>query len=164
MPSPPAVGTEVNKQALTIAGFISTKTKSRGESKDCGRCSTTDHGLPGITLPRISAGHRDSAQGALRRSRLAVRRQVRRFRALCYVERGHCRLVARNGNEFSWFATLVAGIAAMLAVDDALLDGEMIALDPTGRSSATCFGPPQHPPMSRLICSGSTVPTCARCR
>jgi bifunctional non-homologous end joining protein LigD len=56
------------------------------------------------------------------------------FRALCYVELGHCRLISRNGNVFERFATLASKIAAALTVNEAVLDGEVIAPDLTGRS------------------------------
>ena len=38
------------------------------------------------------------------------------FRALCYLERGRCRLVSRNGNDFRRFDALAAEIAAALRV------------------------------------------------
>jgi len=52
------------------------------------------------------------------------------FRALCYLEQGR----ARNGNLMSRFAGLGEKIAASLDVDDdAILDGEIIGTDETGR-------------------------------
>jgi bifunctional non-homologous end joining protein LigD len=55
------------------------------------------------------------------------------FRALAYLEQGRCRLISRNGNLMSRFTGLSDRIAAALAVDDAILDGEVIAADETGR-------------------------------
>jgi bifunctional non-homologous end joining protein LigD len=55
------------------------------------------------------------------------------FRALCYLERGCCRLVSRNGNDFRRFDALAAEGAAALRVDEAILDGEVIVADATGR-------------------------------
>jgi bifunctional non-homologous end joining protein LigD len=55
------------------------------------------------------------------------------FRALCYLEQGSCRLISRNGNPMHRFAGLGERIAASLDVDDAILDGEVIAADETGR-------------------------------
>ena len=55
------------------------------------------------------------------------------FRALCYLEQGSCRLISRNGNLMSRFAGLSDQVAASLAVGDAILDGEIIAADETGR-------------------------------
>jgi bifunctional non-homologous end joining protein LigD len=64
------------------------------------------------------------------------------FRALCYLEQGRrvehasstrCRLVSRNGNPMHRFEGLGDKIAASLDVTDAILDGEVIAADETGR-------------------------------
>jgi bifunctional non-homologous end joining protein LigD len=54
------------------------------------------------------------------------------FRGLCYVEQGRCRFVSRNGNVLSRFEALGNHVAAILHVDDAIIDGEVIA-DETGR-------------------------------
>ena len=55
------------------------------------------------------------------------------FRALCYLAQGRCRMISRNGNLMSRFASLGDKIAASLDVGDAILDGEVIAADETGR-------------------------------
>jgi bifunctional non-homologous end joining protein LigD len=55
------------------------------------------------------------------------------FRALCYLEQGHCRLISRNGNPMDRFASLGESFAAALDVGSAILDGEIIAADETGR-------------------------------
>ena len=55
------------------------------------------------------------------------------FRALCYLERGSGCLISRNGNLMRRFDALALQVAAALAVDDAILDGEVIAADETGR-------------------------------
>jgi bifunctional non-homologous end joining protein LigD len=56
------------------------------------------------------------------------------FRALLYVEVGtHCRFVSRNGNTLTRFDELCKHVAAEFEADDAILDGEMIAADETGR-------------------------------
>ena len=55
------------------------------------------------------------------------------FRAVCYLEQGRSRLISRNGNLMSRFAGLGEKIAASLDVDDAILDGQVIAADETGR-------------------------------
>ena len=54
-------------------------------------------------------------------------------RAFCYLEPGRCRLISRNGNQMHRFAGLSDQIAASLDVSDAILDGEIIATDETGR-------------------------------
>jgi bifunctional non-homologous end joining protein LigD len=55
------------------------------------------------------------------------------FRALCYLEQGRCRLISRDGNPMRRFAGLSDRIAASLDVSDAILDGEVITADETGR-------------------------------
>ena len=55
------------------------------------------------------------------------------FRGLCYLEQGRCRFVSRNGNVLSRFEVLGDQVAAVLDVDDAIIDGEVIAADGTGR-------------------------------
>jgi len=55
------------------------------------------------------------------------------FRGLCYLERGSNRIISRNGNQLSRFDTLADQVAAALGVDNAILDGEVIAADESGR-------------------------------
>jgi bifunctional non-homologous end joining protein LigD len=55
------------------------------------------------------------------------------FRALAYVAEGRCRLISRRGNVMKRFNDLSASIAKELKVTDAILDGEIVALDGTGR-------------------------------
>src|SRR5215831_11684439 len=55
------------------------------------------------------------------------------FRALYYIERGRCRFISRNGNLMRRFDALADQVAAALGVDDVVIDGEVIAVDETGR-------------------------------
>src|SRR5690349_24730909 len=55
------------------------------------------------------------------------------FRGLCYVEQGRNRLISRNWNTFDQFADLADAVAGELGVREAVLDGEVIAADETGR-------------------------------
>jgi bifunctional non-homologous end joining protein LigD len=55
------------------------------------------------------------------------------FRALCYIDQGRNSLISRNNNVMTRFDALAGQVAAMLGVDDAILDGEVIAADETGR-------------------------------
>ena len=55
------------------------------------------------------------------------------YRALCYVEPRRDRLISRNNNIMTRFDPLADQVAAALEVDDAILDGEIIASDETGR-------------------------------
>src|SRR5438876_3280682 len=56
------------------------------------------------------------------------------FRALAFVEDGQCRLVSRNGHMFRKFADLCGSVATTIRADSAVLDGEIVCLDATGRS------------------------------
>jgi bifunctional non-homologous end joining protein LigD len=56
------------------------------------------------------------------------------FRALAYIENGQCRLVSRNGNRIRSFGTLEQWIGKALKTTDAILDGEVVCLDESGRS------------------------------
>jgi bifunctional non-homologous end joining protein LigD len=55
------------------------------------------------------------------------------FRGLCYIEQGRCRFFSRNGNVLSRFETLGEQFAAVLDVDEAIIDSEVIVVDETGR-------------------------------
>ena len=55
------------------------------------------------------------------------------FRGLCYLERGHCRFISRNGNVLGRLDALCDQVAAEIGVDEAILDGEVIVADGTGR-------------------------------
>jgi bifunctional non-homologous end joining protein LigD len=55
------------------------------------------------------------------------------FRGLCYIEQRRCRFVSRNGNVLSRFEALGDQVAAVLDIDEAVIDGEVIVADGTGR-------------------------------
>ena len=55
------------------------------------------------------------------------------FRGLCYVEQGRCRVISRNGNKLSRFDALADQVGRLLPVDEAIIDGEVIAADESGR-------------------------------
>src|SRR5919108_2773181 len=54
------------------------------------------------------------------------------FRALAYLEKGWCRLVSRNGNQFKRFDDLCRSIPNDIEAQNAVLDGEIVALDNAG--------------------------------
>jgi bifunctional non-homologous end joining protein LigD len=56
------------------------------------------------------------------------------FRALAYVKAGQCQLVSRKGYIYKRFTELTDQIAASLNVHSAVLDGEIVCLDKTGKS------------------------------
>jgi bifunctional non-homologous end joining protein LigD len=55
------------------------------------------------------------------------------FRSLAYLEDGRCRLVSRHRNVYKSFETLRDALAGLKA-NDAILDGEIVALDSSGVS------------------------------
>lgn len=59
------------------------------------------------------------------------------FRSLAYVEGGECSVISRNGNRFSSFGDLAAGINHGLNVGSAILDGEIVCLDRDGKTNFT---------------------------
>lgn len=56
------------------------------------------------------------------------------FRSLVRVERGQCRLISRNGNDFKSFSVLNDTIEAEITAKSAVLDGEIVSLDAAGKS------------------------------
>ena len=58
------------------------------------------------------------------------------YRALSYVRGGEAKLVSRNGNDLTQrFAPVAKELAKALRTPDAVLDGEVVALDDRGRAS-----------------------------
>jgi bifunctional non-homologous end joining protein LigD len=59
------------------------------------------------------------------------------FRALAYIQNGECRLVSRKQHTYTRFADLRAAIPGDINAVDAILDGEIVVLDPTGKPRFT---------------------------
>jgi bifunctional non-homologous end joining protein LigD len=55
------------------------------------------------------------------------------FRALAYIESTGTRLVSRRGNTYKRFAELATAIHAELGQHEAVLDGEIVCVDASGR-------------------------------
>jgi bifunctional non-homologous end joining protein LigD len=55
------------------------------------------------------------------------------FRALAYITDGRCRLISRRGNEMKRFKDLSELLAKDLKATSIILDGEIVALDGTGK-------------------------------
>jgi ATP-dependent DNA ligase len=47
---------------------------------------------------------------------------------LCYIEQSRCCFLSRNGNVLSRFEVLAEQLAALLQIDEAIIDGEVIAV------------------------------------
>lgn len=57
------------------------------------------------------------------------------FRALAVIQNGTCVLYSRNGNRFGPFNELARAVSQECQADNAILDGEIVCLDPKdGRS------------------------------
>jgi len=78
---------------------------------------------------------------------------------MCYVENGRCSLVSRRGNVFTRFdalgeqvaSALCRDVVSELGVDEAILDGEVIVADETGRHAVLRSSPAHAPPDLRRI-------------
>jgi bifunctional non-homologous end joining protein LigD len=57
------------------------------------------------------------------------------FRALAHIEGHHCTLVSRNGHVFRSWPHLAEELAHSVRCSSAVLDGEIVCLDPDGRSN-----------------------------
>jgi hypothetical protein len=87
------------------------------------------------------------------------------FRALCYLEQARCRLISRNGNALNRFNALGDQVALALEVDDAVIDGEVIAADESGRPQFyDLLRGTRAPTYVAFEFSGSTAPTFGHCR
>ena len=56
------------------------------------------------------------------------------FRAVAHLEYGRCRLISRNGNEFKSFKILNEQLPKEVRAQSAILDGEIVCLDESGKS------------------------------
>jgi bifunctional non-homologous end joining protein LigD len=61
------------------------------------------------------------------------------FRALAYIEHGECRLLSRNGHQFSSFVSLASSLAQIPHAGGLILDGEIACVDAKGRPSFEIF-------------------------
>jgi len=75
------------------------------------------------------------------------------FRALVHVDRGVCRLISRNGNQFKSFPSLAESLPAELRARSAVLDGEIVCLDRHGKSQ---FSTPRFP-HRKSTCGFATI-------
>ncbi len=57
------------------------------------------------------------------------------YRAIAFVEEGRVRLVSRNQNDLTKQFPELAGLGEFIKAERAILDGEIVALDPEGRPS-----------------------------
>jgi bifunctional non-homologous end joining protein LigD len=83
------------------------------------------------------------------------------FRALVRIEQGKCRLISRNANEFKSFRTLNESLLAELKIKSAVLDGEIVCLDDTGKPEFRDLlfrrGEPRFVAFDLLWCNGQDL-------
>ena len=72
------------------------------------------------------------------------------FRALAYVDGGGAKLVSRRNLEYRRFEDLASQLSLEVNADDAVIDGEIVKLDETGRP--VFLGP--HAPAGALFLRG----------
>ena len=56
------------------------------------------------------------------------------FRSLAYIENGICKLVSRNEYDYKRFRDLAQAMPSEINAKDAILDGELVVLDRTGKA------------------------------
>jgi len=85
-----------------------------------------------LEIPSVSASQSDHSSSP---ARLVWVYELKHdgFRALAHVGDGRYRFASRRGNEMRRSSDLAACGARELKVKDAILDGEMVALDSAGR-------------------------------
>jgi ATP dependent DNA ligase domain len=83
------------------------------------------------------------------------------FRSLVRIEQGKCRLISRNGNEFKSFRTLNESVLSGLKVKSAVLDGEIVCLNDTGKTEFRDLlfrrGQPRFVAFDLLWCDGQDL-------
>src|SRR4051794_33517979 len=88
---------------------------------------------PGMSLPRIQPIRPTWRKEAFDNTDWLFDVKYDGFRALCYIEPRRSRLISRNGNMFARFDGLASQLETLIDVDHAVIDGEVIAADDTGR-------------------------------
>ena len=88
---------------------------------------------PGITLPRVQPIIPTWRKEPFDDPGWLFEFKYDGFRAVCYLEQGRGRFISRNGNILPRLGALCERVADEFGVDAAILDGEVIAADETGR-------------------------------
>jgi len=91
------------------------------------------HHIRGVTLPRVQPIIPTWRKEPFDDPEWLFEFKYDGFRGLCHLEQGRSRFISRNGNLLSRFEALGEQVAAVLDVDEAIIDGEVIAVDETGR-------------------------------
>ena len=84
-------------------------------------------------LPRIQPIAPKRIQAPFDHTEFVFELKMDGWRCLAYLENGVCRLISRKQNQYKSFGPLTASVAK-LQVQNAIIDGEVVCLDPKGRS------------------------------
>lgn len=117
-----------------------------------------------MTLPRITPLVLKRRSAAFDSGSWLFELKYDGFRALLEIDGSGARLVSRNWNRFKHLDTLAVALAKRLRVTDAILDGEVICVDETGRPIFIDLLSAKSRVTSRSTCSTSTARICDRCR
>jgi bifunctional non-homologous end joining protein LigD len=84
-------------------------------------------------LPRIQPIAPKRVQTPFDHTEFVFELKMDGWRCLAYIENGACRLISRKQNQLKSFGRLNAALA-ILPVQNAIIDGEVVCLDAKGRS------------------------------
>lgn len=90
---------------------------------------------PVLTLPVIAAHSLEQRPEPFDDPSWLFEMKADGFRSLLYLAQGNGRLISRNGREFRRFGSLTDRLARALKVESAILDGDIVVEDPTGRQT-----------------------------
>ncbi len=97
------------------------------------QASAAATGIPRTLLPLIAAHPLERRMSPFDDLDWLFEVKADGFRSLLYIVDGEGCLVSRSGREMKRFGTLATALAKKLKVDDAILDGEIVTKDATGR-------------------------------
>ncbi len=134
----PGRGKDTFKQK--VAALAAEKTPRRGVSAKASPQSTVDpSAIPGARKAAMPSGVDPQlatlVDRAPRGEEWIHEIKYDGYRVLCEVRDGEARLITRRGNDWSDKLAPVAREAAALPVGEALLDGEVVVLEPDGKTS-----------------------------
>jgi bifunctional non-homologous end joining protein LigD len=84
-------------------------------------------------LPRIQPIAPKRIQAPFDHAEFVFELKMDGWRCLAYIENEACRLISRKQNQYKSFRPLTAALAK-LPVQNAIIDGEVVCLDPKGKS------------------------------
>ena len=114
----------------STAAFSATRKRSPPDPKVCDDLLGEERRQP---LPRIEPVLLRPLQRLVDDPDLQYEMKYDGFRGVGYFEPERCRFVSRQGNTLTQFKPLCEAIAKKLKVESAIFDGEVIAVDSTGR-------------------------------